>query len=207
LREKEIMFNSLFERSTRLPNPEYIRPAENNDLNVTDIGVAADNEYTIDVATDPDFSNIVATVNSKTLDLKTVPGVANGSPIYIRSKVDNGIKASGYSTINGTYYTQPGIITLSTPGNFAQINQGNLIAISFTGGSDAVTVELQLSESDTFNTLTSSQVYGINDSIIINSSTLGLTRYYWRIKGINELVYGPWSDFYCFDVILGGEGW
>ena len=191
------MFNNFFfKKSDKFPVPAYIRPIINGEFSVQDVGILA--TYTIDVATDIEFNTIIGTVSSKNLDLKTLIA-GNDSNLFIRAKADDGIKSSGYSYITTKYYIQPAQTTLGLPEDL-YVGDSYTISFSYDPSEYATIYQIQIADENTFSNPIFEFESG-QDKYDADLSSLSLsTTYYWRVRAVNNTVYGDWSSIRSFSI-------
>jgi len=139
----------------------------------------------------------------------------NGYVVYYDSNLaaNNYLGGKTYSLVNGGYLLPLGasIPTVSLPSvpqlvapalNLA--NQPTSITLSWNKITNAEKYFAQLSETNSFSTIT------ISDSTSADTSKeiAGLennTKYYWRVRAKNSAGYGNWSDTGIFSTVMKGD--
>lgn len=160
----------------------------------TDNGGAGIDNYTLHVATDSGFANIVQDLAANSLS-RSISGLAPGKAYYIRAFAHNAI---GWSAASPTRGFSTDIRAASAPGGPAFSGVG---ATSFTaawsdssdyGGSTPTGYRLQVATSSAFSTIVSDTTAN-NRSRSVSGLSPGDT-YYARVATVNAAGTSSWSS-------------
>lgn len=160
--------------------------------------------YRIQVATDSLFNNLV--VHDSMIVLLIRPGVqlAGNTLHYWRVQARNPVGTGPWSpvwrfTTGATPTTPPPAPLLVSPEQFAM---GISLSPTFSWSSSpgAAQYQLQISTSPDFSTrvFDDSLIAGMTRAV---TGLAGGTDYYWRVRGINGLGKGAWSEVWAFSTV------
>lgn len=151
--------------------------------------------YRLEIANDPDFTNIVYSDSTITDTFRTVDNIVSNAAYYwkVTPKMDS-IFTSGSGV--RSFNTYPAPLILSSPGNNAN-NVPSNVKCSWYKNNQAVSYRLQVASDLNFNNII------LNDSAITDSfkTVNGLnpdTRYYWKVSAKNDSEYFSISPQWSF---------
>ena len=159
------------------------------------------NNYDIQVATDANFSNIVANVTGNIGTNYNLNNLATFTYHYWRVRGKNTTETGAWSDVwNFRTVSDPiGTPTLSTPTNSAT-NVSISPTFQWSSVTGATNYELQVSTSSNFTTTL------INETSLTSTSYAGSglsnsTQYYWRARAKNSEQTGSWSSVFNFTTV------
>jgi GH18 family chitinase len=186
-----------------LLNPVNLSLNQPVQLNLTWHKAAYASNYTVQVATDVNFTNIIVNSSSITDTTKSISFLANNTKYYWRVQGTNqygsGTQSSTNSFTTVAAITIPGQPTPLSPLNNA-LNQAISLQLKWTKVSGATSYIVQLSRSTTFNSLDLADS-SLTDTVRQISSLLNNTIYYWRVKAKNSAGMGTGSNSFSFTTI------
>ena len=159
--------------------------------------------YQVQVSTTEEFSQIIAAVDGLTDTQHEIGPLAGNTTYYWRVRATNVAGSGPWSAIwtFKTPFFAPEAITLTLPENEA-IDQGSTVAFEWQPDPNAQTYDFQVSTTATF-----SQIVAEADGLVETQHEAGIlaysTTHYWRVRGVNTLGAGPWSEAYSFTVAVG----
>jgi hypothetical protein len=149
--------------------------------------------YTLQVATDINFSSIVLDRPGITTTSSALSGLTNGTVYYWRVSASNVVGASTWSATRSftTVFSAPGLLS---PAN-AATNVSRTPTLTWSPAPGATTYNVQFSTSSTFaagtSTVTRTGVAGT--SLPITTALLARTIYYWRVQAVKGTVTSAYS--------------
>ncbi len=202
-------WSEIFEFTTIIITPKLLKPNNNQfniDLNakLTWEDVRGASKYKLQLSKNNEFNNIILDtlindVNSAEIDFD-ITNLEIFTNYYWRVSAVNDIGVTDFSSIfsfttrNKNFTPQPSLII--------PINNANLISDSikfeWTKVTSVKKYIIQVSETNTFNTLIK------NDTLNLNTITIGdfikNVKYFWRIMAIGEESNSNWSNFRNFTI-------
>ena len=189
-----------YQFKTKLDAPALTAPADNAKAvpvngNLIWGSVTGASTYSIDIATDAAFSNIVTSKSGIALTNASYQDLEYNTKYYWRVSASN-IDGQGDWSAAWSFTTVLAAPVLSSPadGDDAQSVTGTLAWQQVTGAAD---YDLQISESSDFNTTE------VNETAIsqltYNFSGLDFNKtYYWRVRASNSDGKSAWADAWSF---------
>jgi C1A family cysteine protease len=157
--------------------------------------------YRVQVSTNETFSTFIVNDSNVTTTYKQLSGLANNTKYYWRINAKNTFGISGWSTVwnfttKSAVPTAPVLLLPAT----AALNQATELKLSWNASTGAVSYRVQVSTSDSFNTLI------VNDSTVATTSRqltglLNNTKYFWRVNAKNTSGTSNWSTVWNFTTI------
>jgi hypothetical protein len=149
--------------------------------------------YTLQVATDVNFSSIVLDRPGIATTSSALSGLTNGTVYYWRVSATNVVGTSTWSAIRSfTTVINPPV--LSSPAN-AATNVSRTPTLSWATAPGATTYNVQFSTSSTFaaGTATVTRTGVAGPSLNITPALLSRTRYFWRVQSVRGTVTSAYS--------------
>jgi hypothetical protein len=159
--------------------------------------------YELQVARDPQFSNLAVTRNGLTAYRLRCTGLDNSTEYWWRVRARNAAGVSDWSAI-WLFITLPGrrdIPVLSYPADGA-IHQPTAFDLAWHQSGSARSYRLQLSESSDFTTSVIDRE-GIIDTTFALSGLANTTAYFWRVKAMTAGGESDWSAIWKFITLPG----
>ncbi len=163
-------------------------------------------EYTVQYATNSDFSNAITTKAGT--NSTVISGLQANTNFFWRVKAVNGAKESIWSS---TWVFSTGMPSPDGPILIAPKNDSTgAPALPLFSWKDATypipygnstIYELQLSDDATFQNIVQSANNLTTTSYQATEKLKILTKYYWRVRGLNGASIGKWSDTWAFTTV------
>ncbi|MBN1306356.1 MAG: hypothetical protein JXA18_00460 [Chitinispirillaceae bacterium] len=161
--------------------------------------------YELQVAEDPEFSNLIVSSSGLTEYRQRCSGLENNTEYWWRVRAHNAAGVSDWSMIR-FFITMPGrgdIPVPSSPANWA-ISQPLELDLSWYCSASARSYRLQFSASYDFaDTMIDRE--GIIDTSFNVSGLAHTTEYYWRVDALTAGGETDWSDTWKFTTLPGQE--
>ena len=163
--------------------------------------VSGATSYSLQVALDQSFTNLIVNQSGMTSTSYNVTGLLSGTTYYWRAGASTLVLFSGWSN-SWNFTTAASVITLSpptlsSPANGA-VDQPLNLTLAWNIVSNADSYHLQLSTNSSFNTL-------VADDSNLTQTTYPLSRplganqtYYWRVSAENTSTNSSWSNVWSF---------
>ena len=159
--------------------------------------------YTVQVATDQSFTNVIATQSSITgLQYTVTSGILlNSTQYYWRVNATNANGTGDWSDV-WNFTTIIAAPTLISPAN-SSMGQPLTPNLAWNVVSGALSYTVQVASDVSFTNLVLDQT-GITDLQYVVSSGILFhnTQYYWRVNATNAAGTGDWSDVWNFTTII-----
>ncbi len=161
--------------------------------------------YSVEVATDDAFTNVVASVDGVSGTTTTVGPLEEGTTYYWRVRGENdagaGPWSSAFSFTTLTSLTAPAAVTLVAPEDGAT-NMPTDVTLSWNAADGADTYEVQVATDDAFTALVTDES-GLTATSLTVSGLASNTTYFWRVRAVNAAGAGPWSETRSFTTAGG----
>jgi len=155
-------------------------------------------KYQFQLATDDQFTTIVANDSTLTDTIKTLNSLSYLTKYYWRVRAQNQTGWGDWSDVwnTTTIIEKPANFTLSAPANNSKALL-NPVTVSWNSSARAEKYILQVSASSTFNT------FVVNDSTQTDLTEVlptlnNYTEYFWRVKSVNIGGQSDWSEVWNF---------
>jgi|GEM_PF-6252635 len=194
-----------------LGSPVLLSPANGATNQSTSItlqwnSVSAASSYSVEVATDTAFNNLVVNQSGLSGTSYQVTGLLNGTTYYWRAGASTLILFGGWSSpwsFTTSAVSPPTTLsapTLVSPANNAA-NQSTGITFKWESVQNATNYHFQLSTSSSFGSVTADNP-NITDTsqhiILLSNNQL----YYWRVSAGNSNTNSPWSSVWSFTTTM-----
>ncbi|MBZ0184489.1 MAG: T9SS type A sorting domain-containing protein [Melioribacteraceae bacterium] len=193
--------------------PQLVAPAD-NDTNISLTPILDWNSssdavtYELQVSTSEQFGSTVLSQSELTATEYNVEAsvLSYSTEYFWRVRAVNTTGNSGWSTVwkfttAAEPIPLPGVPQLVAPANNAT-NISLIPIFDWNSSPDAVTYELQVSESDQFTSTIINQSGLTNTEYSVSASVLNYsTEYHWRVRAVNTTGNSDWSTVWNFTVI------
>ena len=159
--------------------------------------------YHVQVSTSSSFATLFTQDSSLTVTSKYISGLTEGVTYYWRVRACNSSGTGLWSVV--WHFTTAGAVPVAAPVQTSPANDttglDTATILSWDTLSDATKYHVQIATDSAFSTPI------IQDSLLTtgSKSISGLayyTKYYWRVRGLNVLGYGPFSGIRTFTTIV-----
>ncbi len=185
--------------------PVLVSPANGatgvgNPVTLTWNGSSGATSYSLQIATDANFTSIVTAPSGITATSQQVSGLSSGTMYYWRVEAVNSAGTSSWSGAwsftTASSVPPPSAPTLSSPVNGAT-NQPTTLVLSWNASSGATHYWLQVATDQAFSSIV------VGDSTITGTSQQvnnlsPSTTYYWRVRALNGAGMSSWSAVWSF---------
>jgi len=158
--------------------------------------------YNLQIATDPQFVNLILTQNGISYTGYTVFDIANNMTYYWRVAATNGIITSPFSgawTFN-TGLVAPSVPVLASPANNAT-GLATTTVLSWNASTNADSYNVEVSTNPDFTTVFVSKT-GVTATSVSVSGLANGTLYYWRVNAKNSVGTSAFSIIRSFTTIV-----
>ena len=158
--------------------------------------------YALQVSTVYDFSSLVMDESGISDTLKSVSGLANSTRYYWRVNAANPGGTGDWSNARSftTIIDKPDVPALLSPDN-GSTDVTVTVQFRWKPATNAESYHLHLSTSKSFNDATG-DTSGLTDTVFEVSGLSNETRYYWRVRAVNESGTGAWSTVCSLTTIV-----
>lgn len=159
--------------------------------NVSWNAAATATSYTLQVATDINFSTIVLNRPGITTTSSALSGLTNGTIYYWRVNASNVVGPSAWSATRSftTVFSAPGLLS---PAN-AATNVSRTPTLSWSAAAGATSYNVQYSTTSNFTAATTVTRSVASSPLAITTALLANTRYYWRVQSVRGAVISAYS--------------
>ncbi|WP_456430098.1 fibronectin type III domain-containing protein [Rhodocaloribacter sp.] len=161
--------------------------------------------YSVEVATDDAFTNVVASADGAGGTTTTVGPLEEGTTYFWRVRGENdagaGPWSSAFSFTTLTSVTAPAAVTLVAPEDGA-MDVPTEVTLSWNAADGADTYDVQVATDDAFTGLVSDET-GLTATSLTVSGLANNTTYFWRVRAANTAGAGPWSETRSFTTAGG----
>ena len=161
--------------------------------------------YSVEVATDDAFTNVVASADGVSGTTTTVGPLEEGTTYFWRVRGENDAGAGPWSSTASfttlTSVTAPAAVTLVAPEDGA-MDVPTEVTLSWNAADGADTYDVQVATDDAFTTLAADES-GLTTTTFTISGLANNTTYFWRVRAVNTAGAGPWSETRSFTTAGG----
>lgn len=152
--------------------------------------------YWLDVATDQNFTSLVARDSTLTDTSRTV-NLSPGTRHYWRVRVKNSSGWGNFSSIwNFTTAAIPGQINLLVPPNQSNV-PSQVVTLRWRSDPRATAYWFEMGHDSLFGTFTYRDTMLTDTALTINNAVVD-TAYFWRVRGVSPAGYGAFSATWRF---------
>jgi hypothetical protein len=157
--------------------------------------------YNLQIATDANFTTIIKDTSQTGTTYNVTTALKNSTKYYWRVSATNTGGTSNYSSSWNftTIVDTPVVVELKLPLNNSTENKQPL-NLSWDSSKLAASYKLQVSTDSNFTT-TMIDTSGLTDTTFTLTTLSNLTKYYWRVKAINEGGESQWSEVWNFKTL------
>ncbi|WP_457653714.1 fibronectin type III domain-containing protein [Rhodocaloribacter sp.] len=161
--------------------------------------------YSVEVATDDAFTNVVASADGVSGTTTTVGPLEEGTTYFWRVRAANtagaGPWSGAFSFTTLTSATAPAAVTLASPEDGA-MDVPTEVTLSWNAADGADTYDVQVATDDAFTALVTDES-GLTATSLTVSGLANNTTYFWRVRAANTAGAGPWSGTRSFTTAGG----
>ncbi len=159
-------------------------------------------DYSLQISNSTDFSEIIHQENNLSDTTFTLANVLSPGDYYWRVKAKNQFGSGDWSSFSSFTITSslslPATPTLLYPADNTEIfDTTTTISFEWSRINDAFYYVLEISNSNQFDSILIQQDFNVDTTFILITS-LSIGEYFWRVKAVNSVGSGDWSNYFKF---------